>query len=135
MTGTEMARPGGGVAGTSSARTCPAPSVGEICCGARSTGNSRDRLTCSSSSCGLVLDDDVALTRKSLQERPPDVLFTTTEMLSRHASAPWAPPRLAIGRGQAPRLVLLDEVHTYSGVHGAQVALLLRRWRHSVRPR
>ena len=32
-----------------------------------------------------------------------------------------------------PRLVLLDEVHTYSGVHGAQVALLLRRWRHSVR--
>ena len=23
-------------------------------------------------------------------------------------------------------------MHTYSGVHGAQVALLLRRWRHSV---
>ena len=36
-------------------------------------------------------------------------------------------------RPARPRLVLLDEVHTYSGVHGAQVALLLRRWRHSVR--
>jgi hypothetical protein len=32
-----------------------------------------------------------------------------------------------------PSLVLLDEVHTYSGVHGAQVALLLRRWRHAAR--
>ncbi len=95
----------------------------------------RDRLTCSSSSCRLVLDDVVALSRKTLQERPPDVLFTSTEMLSRQASAPLG--RLLGWRSgfgaMAPRLVLLDEVHTYSGVHGAQVALLLRRWRHSVR--
>jgi ATP-dependent helicase Lhr and Lhr-like helicase len=94
--------------------------------------SNRDRLTCGA--CGLVLDDDVALTRDSLQNRPPDVLFTTTEMLSQQASSPLG--RLLGWRGSgsaAPRLVLLDEVHTYSGVHGAQVALLLRRWRHSQR--
>ena len=96
----------------------------------------RDRLTCSSVSCHLVLDDVVALSRKTLQERPPDVLFTSTEMLSRQASAPlgrllgW---RSGFGSAMTPRLVLLDEVHTYSGIHGAQVALLLRRWRHSAR--
>ena len=26
--------------------------------------------------------------------------------------------------------MLLDEVHTYTGINGAQVALLLRRWKH-----
>ena len=31
-----------------------------------------------------------------------------------------------------PKIVLLDEVHTYHGVHGAQVAHVLRRWRHAV---
>lgn len=94
----------------------------------------RDKLTCGT--CGLVLNGDVALTRKSLLDYPPDILFTTTEMLSRQASSNlgrllgW---RNRQGPAQTPRLVLLDEVHTYSGVHGAQVALMLRRWRHSVR--
>ena len=93
----------------------------------------RDKLTCSR--CGLVLDGDVALTRKTLQDRPPDILFTTTEMLNQHATSDlgrllgW---RTGRGRAATPKLVLLDEVHTYSGVHGAQVALLLRRWRYSV---
>jgi ATP-dependent helicase Lhr and Lhr-like helicase len=93
----------------------------------------RDKLTCRK--CGLVLDGDVALTRKTLQDRPPDILFTTTEMLNQQASSDlgrllgW---RTGNGSAMTPKLVLLDEVHTYSGVHGAQVALLLRRWRHSV---
>jgi hypothetical protein len=38
-----------------------------------------------------------------------------------------------IGKGAtAPRLVLLDEVHTYEGTTGAQVAYTLRRWKHAV---
>ena len=32
-----------------------------------------------------------------------------------------------------PKFVLLDEVHTYSGVTGAQTALVLRRWRNLLR--
>src|SRR5690606_38612329 len=31
-----------------------------------------------------------------------------------------------------PRLLLLDEVHSYEGIHGAQVAWVLRRWRHAI---
>ena len=30
-----------------------------------------------------------------------------------------------------PRLVLMDEIHLNEGIHGAQVAYLLRRWRHA----
>jgi ATP-dependent helicase Lhr and Lhr-like helicase len=112
--------------------SCPRPECeGDLLWREADRQRNLDRLTCGS--CGLVLDGDVALSRKSLQDRPPDILFTTTEMLSRQASS------LSLGRllgwrsTTPPKLVLLDEVHTYSGVHGAQVALLLRRWRHSFR--
>ena len=33
-------------------------------------------------------------------------------------------------RNKKPTMVLLDEVHTYSGISGAQTAMLLRRWKH-----
>jgi ATP-dependent helicase Lhr and Lhr-like helicase len=89
-----------------------------------------DRLRCAS--CQLTVED-LALTRDSMQARPPDLLFTTTEMLSRTASAPGLGGLLGWRSSTPARLVLLDEVHTYAGVHGAQVALLLRRWRNSLR--
>jgi ATP-dependent Lhr-like helicase len=89
-----------------------------------------DRLRCAS--CSLTLDGDIALTRDSLRARPPDLLFTTTEMLNRNASAPGLGSLLGWRASTSPALVLLDEVHTYSGVHGAQVALLLRRWRNNL---
>jgi ATP-dependent helicase Lhr and Lhr-like helicase len=85
--------------------------------------------------------EDIVLTRESLCSQPPDLLFTTTEMLNNKASDPdlgwllgWTEaPTSRRPKRNIPRLVLLDEVHTYSGVHGAQVALLLRRWRHAIR--
>lgn len=92
----------------------------------------RERLTCIK--CGYVLKQGrLALTRDSLRKNPPDLLFTTTEMLNR-ASGDYHLERLLGWRGgtSTPSLVLLDEVHTYSGFHGAQVALLLRRWREAV---
>ena len=93
-----------------------------------------ERLVCVR--CATVLDGEhVALTRNALVERPPDVLFTTTEMLSRYASDQRFGRLLGWFGRTAPRLVLLDEVHTYTGVHGAQVALLLRRWRYALRQR
>jgi ATP-dependent Lhr-like helicase len=98
----------------------------------RSAG--RERLTCSS--CGTALPvESVALTRRSLTSSPADVVFTTTEMLSRNASDAGLGAILGWSGRSAPRLVLLDEVHTYTGVHGAQVGLTLRRWRHSLRRR
>jgi hypothetical protein len=62
-------------------------------------------------------------------------LFTTTEMLNLHGANPRLEGLLGWRGNTAPSLVLLDEVHTYCGLHGAQVALLLRRWRHAVRKR
>lgn len=98
----------------------------------RQTGVERERLRCAR--CGMTLDDNiVALTRDALIRRPPDILFTTTEMLSRHATSDRYAALLGWRGAGTPRLVLLDEVHTYSGVHGAQVALTLRRWRNAVR--
>ena len=93
-----------------------------------------ERLRCTH--CGLTLDaQHVALTRQSQASRPPDILFTTTEMLSRNATDRSAGGLLGWFGASGPRLLLLDEVHTYAGVHGAQVALLLRRWRNSLRQR
>ncbi|MGV9862634.1 protein DpdJ [Rhodococcus koreensis] len=87
----------------------------------------RERLRCDS--CGVEIDGTVlALTRDSMRTSPPDLLFTTTEMLNRASTD----PNLDTLTGwslHTPRLVLMDEIHTYSGVPGAQVAHLLRRWR------
>ena len=68
---------------------------------------------------------------------PPDILLTTTEMLNQRLSDNHLNRLFGIGAHAArpPELVLLDEVHTYEGRHGAQVAYLLRRWQHLVEQR
>jgi hypothetical protein len=81
-----------------------------------------------------VPDGVLSLTREQLQQDPPDVLFVSLEMLNREMGSPdWA--RLfGIGpTGHPPRLLLLDEVHAYEGVGGAQIAWVLRRWQHWAR--
>ena len=86
-----------------------------------------ERLTCSvcESSTGT---DCIALTRRSMRQEVPDIVFTTTEMLNIHLGNPRWQPILGINSPHPPSLVLLDEVHTYSGNHGAQAAYLFRRW-------
>ena len=81
-------------------------------------------------------DGQIALTRTSIGAASPHLLFTTTEMLNR-SLADAALRKVFVGETAAtrPRALLLDEAHTYGGVHGAQVALLLRRWRHALGPR
>ena len=72
-------------------------------------------------------------TRKALSSQPPDVLVATTEMLNRSLSFGSPSLRLFIGkRGSRPEFLLLDEIHTYSGVHGAQIAHLIRRWKNQI---
>jgi hypothetical protein len=73
------------------------------------------------------------LTREAIVQSAPDLLFTTTEMLNRLMSDAAARHIIGIGERQGIELVLLDEVHTYEGVHGAQLAYLLRRWQYAVR--
>jgi ATP-dependent helicase YprA (DUF1998 family) len=86
-------------------------------------------LTCTQ--CHHQLDDsEILLTRSTQQAKGngPDILFTTTEMLNLQMNSGWSNHLFGVGEGQGPTLVLLDEVHTYSGTTGAQTALLLRRW-------
>lgn len=93
-----------------------------------------EQLECGS--CGTVVrGDEVCLTRQRMQQEPPDVLFTTTEMLNRVMGDAAVRHVFGLGVPDPPQIMLLDEVHTYVGTHGAQVALLLRRWRHAVRGR
>jgi hypothetical protein len=79
----------------------------------------------------MVSGEDVHLTRQRMQQSPPDVLFTTTEMLNRVMGDAAVRHVFGVGVPTPPHIILLDEVHTYVGTHGAQVALLLRRWRHA----
>lgn len=80
--------------------------------------------------CGSRLTGDrLHFTRQRLRAQPPAVLFTTTEMVNRLLGS-GAMRRLLVGdAARSPEYLLLDEVHTYAGTHGAQVANLLRRWR------
>ncbi|MBL1265489.1 protein DpdJ [Candidatus Methylomicrobium oryzae] len=88
-----------------------------------------ERLVCAS--CSEVLDGGVfPITRESMKNCVPDILFTTTEMLNQRLSDMSMAHLFGVGPKalRAPELVLMDEVHTYEGKHGAQVAYLMRRW-------
>jgi len=90
----------------------------------------RERLHCVS--CSYATQErQFAITRNEICSRPPDILFTTTEMLNRVLSNVRF-SRVVGARGPRPRLMLLDEVHTYGGASGAQVAHLIRRWHNAV---
>ncbi|MBS5904541.1 MAG: DEAD/DEAH box helicase [Acetobacteraceae bacterium] len=95
-------------------------------------GDRVERLTCARG-CGRQTDPDVlVLTRERQGREPPDLLFTTTEMLNRSLSDQRRRGLFGV-RAPAhrrPAFLLLDEAHTYTGVAGAQAALTLRRWRH-----
>ena len=95
----------------------------------------RERLVCASVSChASIPETQIVLTRNRLMDAAPDVLFTTTEMLNQRLSDLKARRLFGVGRPfqQRPFFALLDEVHTYTGVAGAQAALTLRRWKHAL---
>ena len=92
-------------------------------------------LKCSRSTCSdSVCKDELLLSRRQVQRTPPDVLLTTVETLNRRLGDDWTKHVFGVGvePGCRPQLLLLDEVHTYTGLSGAQVTHLLRRWRHAV---
>jgi hypothetical protein len=88
-----------------------------------------ERLFCAECK-GVLEGSEFALTRESLKATVPDILFTTTEMLNQRLSDTSTNHLFGIGQNaqRPPELVLMDEVHTYDGKHGAQVAYLMRRW-------
>lgn len=92
------------------------------------------RLACRS--CGTTVDSrQLRFTRQAMMDDPPDILFTSVEMMNQRMSD--SSMRHLFGMGplaeRTPALMLLDEVHLYTGTFGAQVAHLLRRWSHVTR--
>ena len=77
---------------------------------------------------------ELILTRRRLLEQPPDILFSTVEMLNRRLSDTTVRRLFGIGQpaSRRPPLMLLDEVHTYTGTAGAHAGLVLRRWQHAL---
>lgn len=73
--------------------------------------------------------ESLVFTRQSLQSQAPEILFTTTEMVNRLLGSARMRTLLLGNSNHSPDFLLLDEIHTYSGTHGAQVANLIRRWR------
>jgi len=121
--------------GDNQARVCPffrCPScTGEMLLRRADVDQKVERLVCRD--CGTTVDDrQLAFTRDAMKARPPDLLFTSVEMLNQNLAD--GSVRHLFGLGpkarRAPDLVLLDEVHLYAGTYGAQVGYLLRRWRH-----
>lgn len=116
--------------------TCPGIPGGTECGGAllwteADRRADRGRLVCER--CDATVEpDELALTRNGMQKSPPDIVFATTEMLNRSLSDAWSCHVFGVGPQAKvqPRIILLDEAHTYSGPSGAQAAYVLRRWRH-----
>lgn len=91
----------------------------------------REELRCIRTACGATTAaGTIRLTRRAVQAEPPDLLFSTTEMMNQRLSDTWTRHVFGVGidAAKVPVLTLLDEAHTYAGVAGAQTALLLRRW-------
>ncbi|MFW0793299.1 protein DpdJ [Gordonia sp. CPCC 205515] len=86
-------------------------------------------------SCGAQFGEDtIVITRDRMKTQAPDIVFSTTEMLNKTLPDRSMCSILGLGVPESvrPRLMLLDEIHTYGGATGAQTAMVLRRWRHRV---
>jgi hypothetical protein len=111
---------------------CPQPSCGGGLRPAGAVGpESQGRLICVK--CGHVVESThLRFTRKAMIEDPPDILFTSVEMMNQRLADSQIRHLFGLGprAARAPALMLLDEVHLYTGTFGAQTAHLLRRWSH-----
>jgi ATP-dependent helicase YprA (DUF1998 family) len=67
--------------------------------------------------------------RARILANPPDILLTNFVMLELILTRPYERPLIA--NGKSLRFLVLDELHTYRGRQGADVALLVRRLREA----
>ena len=72
--------------------------------------------------------------RRRIAREPPDILLTNFMMLELLMTRQEALDRQVIGNCAGLRFLVLDELHTYRGRQGADVALLVRRVRERLQP-
>ncbi len=73
--------------------------------------------------------------RKEIADNPPDILLTNFMMLELLMTRQDDVDRKVIGNCSGLRFLVLDELHTYRGRQGADVALLVRRVREQLAPK
>ena len=67
--------------------------------------------------------------RERIREAKPDILLTNFMMLELFMTRQNALDRAVIGNAEGLDFIVLDELHTYRGRQGADVAMLVRRVR------
>ena len=72
--------------------------------------------------------------RRRVADAPPDILLTNFMMLELLMTRQEELDRRVIGNCAGLRFLVLDELHTYRGRQGADVALLVRRVRERLQP-
>ena len=72
--------------------------------------------------------------RRRIAREPPDILLTNFMMLELLMTRQEETDRRVIGNCAGLRFLVLDELHTYRGRQGADVALLVRRVRERLQP-
>ncbi|HEV7570242.1 MAG TPA: DEAD/DEAH box helicase [Thermoanaerobaculia bacterium] len=72
--------------------------------------------------------------RRRIADNPPDILLTNFMMLELLMTRQDDIDRTVIGNCEGLRFLVLDELHTYRGRQGADVALLVRRVRERLCP-
>ena len=72
--------------------------------------------------------------RKQIADEPPDILLTNFMMLELLMTRQEEIDRRVVGNCAGLRFLVLDELHTYRGRQGADVALLVRRVRERLQP-
>jgi hypothetical protein len=72
--------------------------------------------------------------RQKLVERPPNILLTNYVMLELIMTRQDFPDPAVIEQAKGLRFLVLDELHTYRGRQGADVAMLVRRVRERLNP-
>ena len=78
---------------------------------------------------GYTLPDNWLLTREEMIETPPKILITNYAMLEHLLLLPRNAPLFA---NTALSILVLDEIHTYSGAQATEVAFLLRKLKHRI---
>ncbi|WP_043341662.1 DEAD/DEAH box helicase [Belnapia moabensis] len=79
---------------------------------------------------GMVMTPTGVITdRETLRKHPPDVLLTNYKMLDYLMMRPRDQPLWAHNGPATLRYVVVDELHTFDGAQGTDLALLLRRLR------
>jgi hypothetical protein len=113
---------------------CPKCSTGDLIWRQDDRTNKVERLVCASTSCGTTLPTGmIGLTRIGLNDSPADILFSSTESINRQLADTSTHKAFGFSGIERLRMVLLDEIHTYEGLTGAQNAYLMRRIKHVVK--